>query len=120
MSCTRYRDLLSRYIDGEVTARQRRELMVHLEKCHDCAAWLARARQTDVLLKGVPETRPSDRVREAVLGSALKDRFSGSRRTHTVGHAPFPVGGTWHVEAAGLLMRFDISPQRAAVVLAAA
>src|SRR3954453_22214025 len=107
MSCTRYRDLLSRYIDGEVTARQRRELLGHLEKCHDCAAWLARARQTDVLLKGVPETRPSDRVRDVVLGSALKGLPGNHARPHAPGHAPFPVGGSWHVEAAGLLMRFD-------------
>ena len=55
MSCSRYRDLLSRYIDGEVTPRQRRELLAHVENCRDCAAWLARVRQTDVLLKGVPE-----------------------------------------------------------------
>src|SRR3954471_20451514 len=106
MSCTRYRDLLSRYIDGEVTARQRRELLDHLEKCHNCAAWLARARQTDVLLKGVPETRPSDRVRDAVLRSAARDRDTGGHGGHGVHphlHAPFPAGGSWHVEAAGFL-----------------
>src|SRR2546425_49384 len=107
MSCTRYRDLLSRYVDGEVTARQRRELLGHLEKCHDCAAWLARVRQTDVLLKGAPETRPSDRVRDAVLGTALKGRLPASRRPQTPRHAPSPavrVAGGWHLETAGLLM----------------
>src|SRR6478672_11178225 len=125
MSCTRYRDLLSRYVDGEVTARQRRELLGHLEKCHDCAAWLARVRQTDVLLKGAPDTSPSDRVRDAVLGAALKGRLPGpgNRRPHAPGHAPFPaarVAGGWHLETAGLLMRLDITPQRAAIAFGAA
>src|SRR5947208_9642171 len=123
MSCTRYRDLLSRYVDGEVTARQRRELLSHLEKCHDCAAWLARVRQTDVLLKGAPDTRPSDRVRDTVLGAALKGQLPGNRRGHASGRAPLPplrVAGGWHLEAAGLLLRFDISPQRAAIAFGAA
>src|SRR5919198_4918950 len=107
MSCTRYRELLSRYVDGEVTARQRRELLDHLEKCHDCAAWLARVRQTDVLLRGAPDTRPSDRVRDVVLGAALKGRLSAGHRPHAPGRTPFPparVAGGWHLETAGLLM----------------
>src|SRR5438874_12064920 len=126
MSCTRYRDLLSRYVDGEVTARQRRELLSHLEKCHDCAAWLARVRQTDVLLKGAPDTSPSDRVREAVLGAlrgpGIGDRASGPQ----VGRSPIPdprslrLKGAWHLETAGLLLRLDISPQRVALAFGAA
>src|SRR2546421_609368 len=123
MSCTRYRDLLSRYVDGEVTARQRRELLSHLEKCHDCAAWLARVRQTDVLLKGAPATRPPAGVRDVVRGPALKGRPPATRHAHPQGRATFPpvrVAGGWHLETAGLLMRLDISPQRAALAFGAA
>src|SRR5437773_8396146 len=111
MSCTRYRDLLSRYVDGEVTARQRRELLGHLEKCHDCAAWLARVRQTDVLLKGAPDTRPSDRVREAVLGAlrgpGIGDRGSAQLRTRSPTPDPpsLRLKGAWHPGPAGLRLR---------------
>src|SRR3954454_15832427 len=111
MSCTRYRDLLSRYIDGEVTARQRRELLGHVEHCHDCAAWLARARQTDVLLKGVPETRPSDRVREAVLGTAAR-KTTGAPPMRG---AHLSTGTGLRLYTAGLLLRLDPSPGRIAV-----
>ncbi|MFL5735601.1 MAG: Ig-like domain-containing protein [Chloroflexia bacterium] len=71
----------------------------------------------------MPETRPSDRVRDAVLRSAARDRDTGGHSGHGVHphlHAPFPAGGSWHVEAAGFLMRFDISRRAAVVALAAA
>src|SRR6478672_8515405 len=113
MSCTRYKELLSRYVDGEVTARQRRELLDHVEHCHDCAAWLARVRQADVLLKGVPETQPSDRVRDSVLGSAIQSDRTRSSHYHTLRHACSFSGGTgWHLDTGDLLLRFDISRQR--------
>ena len=121
MSCTRYKELLSRYVDGEVTARQRRELLAHVETCHDCAAWLARVRQADVLLKGIPETQPSDRVRDSVLGSAIRAARMNRSHPQTLRHASsFSGGGGWHLDAAGNLLRFDINPQRIAVAVAAA
>ncbi len=98
-------------MDGEVTPRQRRELLAHVESCHDCAAWLARVRQTDVLLKGVPETHPSDRVRNAVLGTV---RRSSPATLHRPGATPMSRG-RFRLSAAGFLLRFDPSPQRIAL-----
>jgi hypothetical protein len=109
LNCARYRQLLSRYVDDEVTPRQRQELLTHVQSCHDCAAWLARIRQTNVLLKGVPETRPSDRVRAAVLGSV--------HQPGTSTYVPHVSG--LQLNAVGLLLRFDPSPQRIVLVLAA-
>jgi hypothetical protein len=147
LSCNRYKQLLSRYVDGEVTPRQKRELLAHLEQCPDCAAWLARVRQADVLLKeGVPEARPPNYVREAVLG-ALKGRQPGDAprattstptHTHTPTHTstpnPNPANHSAgiappgfprrnpHLRAlrlavAGMLLRFDLTPRH--MVLAA-
>jgi hypothetical protein len=119
MTCNRYRDLLSRYVDGEVTPRQRRELLEHVERCRDCAAWLARVRQTDVLLNGINETQPSDRVRQVVLGSrrrrAGRPEASGARYAR-----PGPLSGGWHLGAASILLRFDLTPRRIALASAAA
>lgn len=117
MSCTRYRPLISRYVDDEVTPRQRRDLLAHVGACHECAAWLARARQTDVLLKGVPETRPSDRVRNAVL-SSVREATHGSiasSASHQKTHIRRPGP---RMLASSLLLRFDIAPRY--VVLATA
>src|SRR5437762_3030275 len=116
MTCARYRELISRYVDGEVTARQRRDVLAHVEHCHDCAAWLARARQAEVLLKGVPETRPSDRVRETVLGKAAR-KAPGALMMRG---AQMSTGTELRLFSAGLLLRLDLSPGRVAVACAAA
>ena len=118
MSCARYHELISRYADNEVTARQRQDLLHHVEQCHDCAAWLARVRQAEVLLKGVPDTHPSDRVRSAVLQTvreqstpvrAAQGRLDlGSSRKRRM---RLPLGGL----GLGFLLRFDPSPRRIAL-----
>ncbi|HYO48681.1 MAG TPA: Ig-like domain-containing protein [Chloroflexia bacterium] len=118
MNCDKYRDLLSRYVDSEVTPRQRRELLAHVEKCAHCAAWLARVRQSEVLLKGLPQTQPSDRVRDAVLGS-LRQK-TGPLATGSVQPsrpATVPRVRGLHFPMLSLFLRFDFSPRR--VVLGA-
>src|SRR5262249_46204582 len=91
VSCARYRAQLSRYLDGELTARQRSELLAHVGTCADCAAALARLRQSEVLLKKLPETRPSDEVRGAVVRAARRRRTRGGG-----------AGGTAQADAARL------------------
>ena len=121
MSCSRYRQLISRYVDNEATPRQREELLAHVRSCHDCAAWLARARQADVLLRGVDETRPSDRVRSAIIEQV---RASHPERAATPRPAAPHHGLTGlsalRLAASSLLLRFDPSPYRVALAFAAA
>ncbi|MBF6613990.1 MAG: Ig-like domain-containing protein [Chloroflexi bacterium] len=118
MSCNRYRELLSRYVDGEVTLRQRNDLLAHVQQCPHCSAWLARVRQTDVLLKGgMVEDGPSDRVRAAVLNSVRNKRAQHGSQVAKA--APAPRFGALHLGAAGLLLRFEPSPRLIAVALAA-
>lgn len=115
--------MLSRYVDNEVTPRQRREVLDHVAICHDCAAYLARLRQADVLLKGVPETRPSDKVREAVLLSARKEGENERPAMHVTRQAApaLPSLNTgWRYFASDVLLRFDFSLQRVVVASAAA
>lgn len=119
MNCTRYRQLISRYVDDEVTPRQRRDLLAHVQVCRDCAAWLARARQTDVLLKSVDETRPSDSVRNAILSQLRTDsgreQAEGSKQktaNKRPSHTPFSALRTFF---SAILLRFDLSPRRLAL-----
>jgi hypothetical protein len=121
VSCARYRQLISRYIDGEVTPRQRQELVAHVQTCRDCAAWLSKARQTDVLLKGLEDAGPSDRVRNAVLGSVLKRE--AATPAPTLKPPPTPqrhtLAGGLRLGAAGLLLRLDPNPRAIALTAAA-
>ena len=109
MNCARYRGLLSRYVDGEVTARQRRELLAHIEGCAECAAWLAKARQADVLLKGgAPALRPSNRVRETILG-AVKHEPTARRGASRLGRL--------RMVSSELLLRLDPAPRHYVLAL---
>jgi hypothetical protein len=97
-----------------------------VQTCHDCAAWLARARQTDVLLRGIDDTRPSDRVRSAILeqvraGKGDHAAGPGASTPHN-GHGPHGLTGlaALRLAASSLLLRFDPSPYRVALAFAAA
>lgn len=126
MNCARYRQLISRYIDGEVTPRQRQELLAHVQTCHDCAAWLARARQTDVLLKGLNTSGPSDRVRSAILDAVRKQEEDSvvtppppPQSQPQPQPRPALAPGGLRLGAAGLLLRFDPHPRAIAMTAAA-
>lgn len=120
MSCARYRQLLSRYVDGEVTPRQRQELMAHLQGCRECALWLAKARQTDTLLKGLPEAAPSDHVRSAILSSVQhRPAEPPPHASKSISQRPALRGGGLRLGAAGLLLRFDPSTRSMALAAAA-
>lgn len=85
MSCTRYEELISRYLDEAVGPRERQDLLAHLNDCPDCAATLARYRQAGVLLGRLPATTPAPRVREAVLAQGSKSRENGALRAALAG-----------------------------------
>ena len=125
MSCSRYRQLISRYVDNEATPRQREELLAHVQTCHDCAAWLARARQTDVLLRGINETRPSDRVRSAILDQVRAHNTEQAPTPRTAAplptkhRHPSPGLSALRLVASSLLLRFDPSPYRVALAFVA-
>ncbi len=129
MNCTRYRQLISRYVDDEVTPRQRRELLAHVEVCRDCAAWLARARQTDVLLKSVGDTHPSDSVRNAIIAQLRNDDKHAGAISQLPSATTDPAFGrqqsvhihrsAFRVLLSSLLLRFDPSPRRIALGLLA-
>jgi hypothetical protein len=74
MTCARYRALISRYLDDELTPRQRAELLDHVKHCASCAADLARYRQAEVLLRKIPEGEPAPKLKPAVLREARRRR----------------------------------------------
>ncbi|HMA33387.1 MAG TPA: Ig-like domain-containing protein [Chloroflexia bacterium] len=74
MNCARYRALISRYLDDELTPRQRAELLDHIEHCASCSADLARFRQSDLLLRKLPAGQPGAHVKRAVLNQARRTR----------------------------------------------
>ncbi len=80
MTCARYRALISRYLDDELTARQRADLLDHLEHCASCAAELARYRQGDLLLRKLPEGEPDPQLKAEILRETRRPRARRGRR----------------------------------------
>src|SRR3978361_1879279 len=74
MSCARYRALISRYLDGELTPRQRADLLHHIETCASCSSALAKYRQSEVLLKRLPESRTPTDLKRSVMREARRNR----------------------------------------------
>jgi anti-sigma factor RsiW len=74
LECRQAVELVSDYLDGALSRRQRRRLEHHLAKCDGCSAYLEQVRQT-ILLTG--EATPSD-LSPAAL-DALVDLFRNYR-----------------------------------------
>ncbi len=72
MGCPAYKDLLSRYIDNELSKREREELQAHLQVCSRCSHALAKYRQMEALLGSnatKPAPKPNPAVRDKVLAA---------------------------------------------------
>lgn len=74
--CQGYRELISRYLDDELSERSRAGLLTHVEECATCAAVLARYRQMDLLMRrGLSDgPRPSAELRARTLAALPKRR----------------------------------------------
>ncbi len=95
MSCARYRALISRYLDGELTPRQKADLLHHIETCASCSAALAKYRQSEVLLKRLPESSTPAELKMSVMREARRNR----RPRGPVRRLVWSLGGGGHLSA---------------------
>jgi hypothetical protein len=58
MTCERFEELLSAYLEGELSSEEKREMDGHLDLCPACAKLLSVFRQTQEALAGFPESEP--------------------------------------------------------------
>ena len=70
------RERLSAYLDGELTAEERREVAAHLEGCEECRRELALLKRLDAALGSLDAPAPA-RLAERVL-----DRLQPRRRRY--------------------------------------
>jgi anti-sigma factor RsiW len=79
-SCTETRELLSDYVDGELSAKTRRRVLRHLLMCRRCRAVLWSLRQTIAGLQalGSVEPAPDSSVAGSVLARVRSERDGGA------------------------------------------
>ena len=75
MNCQKFEDLLSAYLEGELTPEDRHSFNVHLAACPSCASLLAAFRDTREALDGFPELEPSPVLIEKLSTFPRKKRF---------------------------------------------
>ncbi|MCJ7486694.1 MAG: zf-HC2 domain-containing protein [Candidatus Aminicenantes bacterium] len=59
MTCQRFEERLSAYLEGKLATAEKAEVDVHLAACPDCAALLALMKEMAVAMTDFPEAEPS-------------------------------------------------------------
>jgi len=115
MQCERVRELLSPYLDGELSAEERRAVAAHLGECHSCSAQLSDFRRVGQTLAEVGR-EPVPKALTARVRSNLA-RAAHAEPTPTTALIPKPRAGASLVRR-GLLRQAAVIA--AACVLSAA
>lgn len=64
MSCDRYKEMLMGYLDGELSAGERREIEKHLNECTECSEELGQFRKLKEITDDISLNEPEDRIFE--------------------------------------------------------
>jgi len=75
MTCERFEELLSAYLEGELSLEEKREMDGHLASCLACAELLTVFRETQAALKGFPEVEPGPALMARLYAIPEKKRF---------------------------------------------
>jgi anti-sigma factor RsiW len=76
ITCTEFEDFVLRYLDGELSARQRSVFDLHLRLCRECREYLAAYRRT---IEVVREARSAD---EALPDDVPEDLIKAILEAH--------------------------------------
>ncbi len=81
--CRELLDQLSRYVDGDLDARERRSLMAHLRRCPCCDEFARSLQRTAALCRDAGKRRLPADVRSrarARIAQLMKEETTGSRQ----------------------------------------
>jgi hypothetical protein len=75
MTCERFEELLSAYLEGELSGEERLEMDGHLTVCSSCAEFLSLFRETQGALAGFPELEPGPALMAKLYAISEKRSF---------------------------------------------
>ena len=94
MKCERARNELKAYLDGELGAVTRMAVGLHVRRCPSCRAEKEALQMVADSLTSLPVPRPSEKLRQAVIGAARAQRASVRRRLRAWALAAVVAGGS--------------------------
>jgi anti-sigma factor RsiW len=75
MTCKRFEELLSAYLEGEVSGEEKREMDAHFASCPACAKLLSLLQETREALHGFPEIEPGPALMAKLYAIPEKKKF---------------------------------------------
>ncbi len=75
MTCERFEELLSAYLEGGLSGEEKREMDGHLAACSSCAELLSLFRETQGALAGFPELEPGPALMAKLYAIPEKKKF---------------------------------------------
>ncbi len=84
------RDMLSGYIDGEVTAAEKAEIEEHLRTCAECSEALVELRKTIQLVKNTEETDPPAWMTQKIVAKVRAETLAKKGGEHEKAHGSAP------------------------------
>ncbi|MCL4426091.1 MAG: anti-sigma factor [Firmicutes bacterium] len=91
MNCNDARELLSFYLDQELSASAQQELTKHLQACPACARELEELRMTTVLLASWEEKEPPPGLHQGIM-SRLREAVGPTTTSKSASGLAFAVG----------------------------
>jgi anti-sigma factor RsiW len=67
MTCQEFVELVTEYLEGELSEARRAELHAHIDECGGCSAYLAQMRATIAALGGLSTENGFESTREQAL-----------------------------------------------------
>ncbi|MGZ7065220.1 MAG: anti-sigma factor family protein [Candidatus Aminicenantales bacterium] len=75
MTCERFEELLSAYLEGDLSPEEKREMDAHLASCLACAELLTVFQETQEALRGFPEVEPGPTLMARLYAIPEKKSF---------------------------------------------
>lgn len=74
MDCQRFENLISDYLEGQLSEAERRDFDAHCAGCPDCPDLLLQVRQVIAICHAFPESKPPDTLAERILTATVGER----------------------------------------------
>jgi putative zinc finger protein len=98
MTCDKVQELLTSYLDKELSEEEYNQVSIHLAQCSECSSLLHYIQEVQITFNDIPEVDPPERIRKNVMQSIAE------RDTHKAKQ----IGWQWKRAVAAIIL-FTVS-----------
>ncbi|QOR36448.1 zf-HC2 domain-containing protein [Clostridium sp. 'deep sea'] len=98
MTCDKVQELLTSYLDKELSEEEYNQVSIHLAQCSECSSLLHYIQEVQITFNDIPEVDPPERIRKNVMQSIVKSETTKAKQ----------IGWQWKRAVAALIL-FTVS-----------